>query len=70
MKRKLASTAFPRLENSFAELPGVFFSKLSPTPVREPELVLYNEILAEEIGLDLSGLSGKELCLLYTSPSP
>ena len=66
MKRKLASTAFPRLENSFAELPGVFFSKLSPTPVREPELVLYNEILAEEIGLDLSGLSGKELAELLS----
>ena len=52
--------AFPRLENSFTELPAVFFSRLSPTPVREPELVLYNEKLADEIGLDFSGMDEEE----------
>jgi serine/tyrosine/threonine adenylyltransferase len=48
------------LESTYAELPGVFFSKLSPSPVSAPELVIFNEKLADEIGLDLSGMSGEE----------
>ena len=47
-------------ENTYTKLPGVFFSKLSPTPVREPEIVIFNEKLAEEIGLDLSNLNEEE----------
>ena len=47
-------------ENTYTKLPGVFFSKLSPTPVREPEIVIFNEKLAEEIGLDLSDLNEEE----------
>ena len=48
------------LESTYAELPKVFFSKLSPTPVKQPEIVIFNEKLADEIGLDLSGMSGEE----------
>jgi len=48
------------LESTYAELPAVFFSKLSPTPVSQPELVIFNEKLADEIGLDLSGMDGEE----------
>jgi serine/tyrosine/threonine adenylyltransferase len=48
------------LESTYAELPAVFFSKLSPTPVSQPELVIFNEKLADEIGLDLSGMSEEE----------
>jgi serine/tyrosine/threonine adenylyltransferase len=48
------------LESTYAKLPGVFFSKLSPTPVSQPELVIFNEKLADEIGLDLSGMDGEE----------
>tara|TARA_B100001057_G_scaffold64463_1_gene58111 strand:- start:1303 stop:2751 length:1449 start_codon:yes stop_codon:yes gene_type:complete len=47
-------------ENTYTKLPGVFFSKLSPTPVREPEIVIFNEKLAKEIGLDLSELNEEE----------
>ena len=48
------------LENTYCKLPGVFFSKLSPTPVSQPELVIFNDKLAQEISLDLSGMSGEE----------
>ena len=47
-------------ESTYAELPAVFFSKLSPTPVSQPEIVIFNEKLADEIGLDLSGMDGEE----------
>jgi uncharacterized protein YdiU (UPF0061 family) len=48
------------LESTYAELPAVFFSKLSPTPVNQPELVIFNDKLARDIDLDLSGMSGEE----------
>ena len=48
------------LESTYARLPGVFFSKLAPTPVSQPELVIFNERLGDEIGLDLSGMSEEE----------
>ena len=46
-----------QLESTYAELPQVLFSKLSPTPVRQPGVVLFNEKLANEIGLNLSEMS-------------
>ena len=49
-----------QLERTYSKLPGVFFSKLSPTPVSNPEILLFNQKLAEEIGLDLSVLSEQE----------
>ena len=46
-----------QMESTYAELPHVLFSKLSPTPVRQPEVVIFNEKLAEDIGLNLTGMS-------------
>jgi serine/tyrosine/threonine adenylyltransferase len=54
------SSSSIQLESTYAKLPGVFFSKLSPTPVRQPELIIFNESLADEIGLHLSELSEVE----------
>jgi uncharacterized protein YdiU (UPF0061 family) len=48
------------LESSYTDLPEVFFSKLSPTPVRKPEVFFFNQKLAEEIDLNLTDLSGKQ----------
>lgn len=49
-----------QLESTYTKLPGVFYSKLYPTPVRQPEIVIFNERLADEIGLDFSGMSVEE----------
>ena len=49
-----------RLKNTYAELPGVFMTKLSPTPVKKPELILLNDDLANDLGLNLS-LANKDL---------
>ena len=46
-----------QLESTYTKLPQVLFSKLSPTPVRQPGVVLFNEKLAHEIGLNLSDMS-------------
>lgn len=48
------------LESTYAELPEVFFSKLSPTPVNQPEMVIFNQSLADQVGLKLRELSIEE----------
>ena len=45
-----------QLERTYSELPNIFFTKLSPTPVSNPELVIFNEKLANETGLHFSGM--------------
>ena len=41
-----------RFDNSYARLPAPLFSSAVPVPVREPRIVLVNETLAGELGLD------------------
>jgi uncharacterized protein YdiU (UPF0061 family) len=48
------------LEPTYTTLPASLFSKLSPTPVSEPKLIIYNQNLADELGLDLGNISEKE----------
>lgn len=46
-----------RLENSYAVLPEVFYSRVSPTPVASPELVVFNAPLAQSLGLNPQALN-------------
>ncbi|WLR47986.1 YdiU family protein [Halobacillus litoralis] len=39
------------LQQSYKELPDSFYTKTTPSEVEKPELVLYNESLAEKLGL-------------------
>ncbi len=40
-------------DNSYARLPKSFFECIKPTPVKEPKLVRFNKLLANEIGLNV-----------------
>jgi len=48
------------LDNSYAQLPESLFTKLAPTPVREPKLILLNQALADSLGLDVRELESPE----------
>lgn len=48
------------INNSYESLPAIFFSKLDSNPVSLPELVILNDILAKELGLDIEKLKEKE----------
>lgn len=39
------------MEHTYTSLPELFFMKTDPTPVQKPELILLNESLANELGL-------------------
>lgn len=45
-----------RFDNSYTRLPEGLFSRVGPTPVKAPELVLFNTALAEQLGLHTEGI--------------
>ncbi|UOQ48908.1 YdiU family protein [Gracilibacillus caseinilyticus] len=47
-----------KLDNSYQRLPGIFYARVQPTPVKAPDIVKLNKTLAKEIGLDPEQLKG------------
>ncbi|MCR2806978.1 protein adenylyltransferase SelO [Paenibacillus soyae] len=47
-------------DNSYAGLSALFYSKMGPNPVSEPELVILNEKLAVSMGLNPDALRGQD----------
>ena len=45
-----------RFEHSYAALPALFHAAATPTPVRDPQFVVFNPVLATALGLDVSAL--------------
>ena len=43
------------LENTYINLPKIFYSKQKPSHVSSPELVIFNESLAQKLGLNFDG---------------
>lgn len=39
-------------DNSYTQLPDIFYTTLKPTPVREPKLIILNHALAKSLGLN------------------
>ncbi len=50
-----------KFDNSYARLPEVFFTRLNPTPAKEPKLVIFNHSLATRIGLDSEDIPKNKL---------
>ena len=48
------------LDNSYSRLPEKFFTSTNPTPVRSPELIIFNESLAHSLGLDVKSLQSED----------
>ena len=46
------------LDNSYLRLPNIFFSRITPTPVRLPELVMFNCPVATALGFNDEALQG------------
>jgi len=55
-----------KFDNTYSTLSESMFSKLSPTPVKTPELVLFNHSLSKEIDLDFSQVNNKELASIFS----
>jgi len=55
-----------RFDNTYSKLPKSFISNTSPTRVKNPELIILNDSLAEDIGLNFSSLNKKKLSELFS----
>lgn len=53
-------------DNSYLNLSEMMASKLSPVPVKEPKLILYNQALAKELGLNFSSLTKEQQALIFS----
>ncbi len=58
-KRQMTSECF-KLENTYRQLPEIFFSEQNPSEVPKPKLVVFNEALAKDLGLDEAFLQSDE----------
>ncbi|MFT6863331.1 MAG: hypothetical protein ACJAVK_001892 [Akkermansiaceae bacterium] len=47
-------------QNTYANLPAPFFEKVNPTPVLQPSLIVANDDLAKELGIDPAFLRSAE----------
>ncbi|MAS75155.1 MAG: hypothetical protein CMO57_02000, partial [Verrucomicrobiales bacterium] len=47
-------------DNSYINLPKVFYTELSPSPVRNPVMVLFNSSAAKDLGLNLSAIKPED----------
>jgi len=55
-----------RFDNTYSKLPGSMLTRLPPTPVKAPELVVLNHSLSKELGLDFSSVSDKNLASIFS----
>jgi uncharacterized protein YdiU (UPF0061 family) len=55
-----------RFENTYAKLPEILATKLVPVPVKKPKLVIFNNRLAKDLGLDVNSVSEDDLTNLFS----
>ena len=55
-----------RFDNTYSKLPGSMLTKLVPTPVKAPELIILNHSLSKVLGLNFSSVSNKNLASLFS----
>ena len=55
-----------RFDNTYSKLPEHFISNTSPIPVKSPELIILNDDLAKELGLNFSLIDKKDLSKLFS----
>ncbi len=54
-----------RLEHTYATLPALFHARAAPTPVRDPQLVVFNPALATTLGLDAVALDSPDGAAIF-----
>lgn len=54
-----------QIEHTYAQLPGTLFAAARPVPVRNPQVSILNNRLAEELGINLAGTTPEMLAALF-----
>lgn len=65
VNRSSAASAGWNLDHSYAALSPSFYSSIEPVPAANPQAVLLNDALAEELGLNPEWLRGEEAAAVF-----
>ena len=55
-----------QFDNTYSKLPESIVSKVNPTPVKKPNLIIFNHALSEKIGLNFSKIKNNELASMFS----
>ncbi len=55
-----------KFDNTYSKLSNTFRELIKPTPVHNPELIIFNYQLAKDLNLDFSKLDNKELSKIFS----
>ena len=55
-----------RFDNTYTKLSDTMLSRLTPIPVKAPEVVVFNHSLSKEMGLDFSNTNNEDLALIFS----
>ena len=55
-----------RFDNTYSKLPDYFLSNTIPTPVKSPELIILNDSLTKDLGLNFSEMTKENLLKLFS----
>ena len=55
-----------KFDNSYLKLPSVFFSRSTPMEFVQPELIVFNEVLAKELDFNFQNYNDKELAFFFS----
>ena len=58
-----------RFDNTYARLPEMMLSRLNPIPVKAPKLIIVNNVLAKELGLDFSIIADEHIASVFAGNS-
>ena len=58
-----------KFDNTYSKLSETFREFVKPTPVHNPELIIFNYQLAKDLNLDFSKLDNKELSDIFSGNS-
>ncbi|MFM9281153.1 protein adenylyltransferase SelO [Paenibacillus jiagnxiensis] len=64
-ENKVIQKAGWNFDNSYVELPQLFYSRLQPDSVRSPKLIAFNHSLAESLGLHAQALQNEEGAAIF-----
>ena len=52
-------------DNTYVRLPKMMLSRLLPVPVKSPKLIILNNSLSKELGLNFSTINNNDLALMF-----
>jgi len=55
-----------RFDNTYSKLPDTMLSKLTPIPVKAPEVIILNNSLSKTLGLDFSNTNNENLASIFS----